>query len=157
MCATTNAVNPLFVEYFDGAAWVTLASFTTATAAAGAGASGWEDVSLNAAAAIVGSTVQIRFRGEDGGGPSSFNGDIGLDEICIEEAPTCLQVDPGTFAVGNETTTSLEASWICTGCTGAFGVIYGPAGFDPVTAASLSSAGLLNLNTTADFVTVLIC
>jgi len=136
MCVTTNAPNPVFFEYFDGSAWIVLETFSTGTAVTGSGAAGWQEEFVNLSPAVVAGNVQLRFRAEDGGGPSSFNGDSGIDEIAIREAPTCPQVDNGSFAAGNETTTSFDASWTCTGCTGTFGVIYGAPGFDPATAGT---------------------
>ncbi|MFZ1331228.1 MAG: hypothetical protein WAR83_03525, partial [Flavobacteriales bacterium] len=141
MCATTNAPNPLYVEYYDGAAWQILASYTTATATTGTGAAGWQEESVVLTPAIISGEVQIRFRAEDGGGPNSFNGDMGLDEIYFEEAPTCLT--PTGATATNVTTVSADISWTCVSCIGNYIVEYGVQGFTPGSGPTAGAGGTI--------------
>src|SRR5699024_761143 len=53
-----------------------------------------------------GGTVTIRFKGTRG---SSFYGDMAIDDIAIDEAPTC--VPPTGVAVSNITPTGATITW----------------------------------------------
>jgi subtilisin-like proprotein convertase family protein len=77
-------------------------------------------------AAYSGQIVYIRFQGVRG---STFDGDIAIDAISVDEAPTCLA--PINLTVDGLSSTSVDLSWSCAGCTGVFYLEYGPPGFTP--------------------------
>ena len=56
---------------------------------------------------------------------------ISLDDISVEEASGCLR--PGNLQVSNITETTADVSWTENGTATEWNVIYGPAGFDPLT------------------------
>ncbi|MBX2984165.1 MAG: choice-of-anchor J domain-containing protein, partial [Flavobacteriales bacterium] len=139
MCATSNAPNPLYVEYYDGAVWQLLQSFTTGTATTGSNAAGWQEEIVNLSSAVSGGIVQIRFRGEDGGGPSSFNGDVGLDEIYFEEAPACPA--PTALSATNVTSSGADLGWTENGSASAWDIEIGANGFTPTGTPTLNDVG----------------
>ena len=68
--------------------------------------------------------IQIRFRGVRG---SSFTGDISLDDIVVNEAPTC--VEPVGLTVSNIMDVSVDLAWTNPGTATSFVVEYGAPGF----------------------------
>ncbi len=56
---------------------------------------------------------------------------LSIDDISVEEAAGCLR--PGALAVGTVTDTTAEVSWTPNGPATEWNVIYGIAGFDPLT------------------------
>ena len=69
-------------------------------------------------------TTQIRFIGTNHWGYA-----IGLDDVVIEPAPSCLPVLD--LSVSNITTDSVVVSWTETGNATAWNIEYGPVGFTP--------------------------
>lgn len=81
-------------------------------------------VDLNAYA---GQTVQIRFRGIRG---TSFTGDLAIDDVRVDDAPTCLT--PAPVVVSNETTVGADFSWTdISGATNGYDWEIYLAGADP--------------------------
>jgi hypothetical protein len=104
------------------------------------------------------STIQVRFIGTRGNG---FRGDIAIDELTIEEAPTCIE--PVSLTASGIFADSLEISWTDINGASQWQLEYGPSGFTPGTGtqvlASVNPFMLtgLNPNTVYDIYIRAIC
>jgi hypothetical protein len=96
------------------------------------GADPWAEVLLPLPA-YAGQTLTVRFEGTRG---TSFTGDIAIDAIGLNEAPSCFP--PVSISAGSVDDVSAQISWDCPGCTGQFYVEYGAPGF---TAGTDATAG----------------
>jgi len=95
----------------------------------------WADTALSLSA-YLNDTIQIKFRGARG---SSFTGDISIDEIKVDNTPTCLA--PTNFAWTTVTSSSADLSWTAAaGATNGYKVIYGPSGFNPSSGGTVQTA-----------------
>ena len=83
----------------------------------------WEIYPLNLTA-YAGQTIQVRFSTNRGGG---FNGDVSIDELTVEEAPTCPF--PSDLLVTNTGPNSADLSWTENGSATNWNIEYGPTGF----------------------------
>jgi hypothetical protein len=70
------------------------------------------------------STIQVRFVGIRGAG---FNGDIAIDELTVEEAPSCIE--PASLTASAVYADSLEISWTDLNGASQWQLEYGPSGF----------------------------
>jgi len=88
--------------------------------------------------AFAGETVQIRVRGERGGG---FESDIAIDDFSVVEAPSCLK--PNGVTLINEFAESAEFSWdpIADASAGYLWEVY-VAGNDPETNTPVSTGNV---------------
>ncbi|MEN9001799.1 MAG: choice-of-anchor J domain-containing protein, partial [Flavobacteriales bacterium] len=151
-----NQMGTLNVEIFDGTTWtneVTISGSQQATQA-----SDWNQqyVDLTSYSGI----IQIRFVAISNG---SFEGDICIDDVSVNEAPTCTQpVMVTTAGTLNDTTT---VSWMAPsfGTPVQYYVEYGPAGFaqgagtiDSTTSMIYGIGGLTG-STSYDFYVVTYC
>ena len=99
----TNA--QLLVEVYDGAAWNIVGTYTTNT-------SGWEQKFISLGGLTITGPIQIRFTFTE---PTSadFTDDIAIDDVAVNELPTCLP--PNTPNVTAITATSASLAWISGG------------------------------------------
>ena len=74
---------------------------------------------------FAGDTIVVKFRGVRG---SANTGDIAIDEMSIDEAPTCP--DPSNLAVSGVTNSTALVSWT-TGGSSDWNIAYGAPGFTP--------------------------
>lgn len=102
--------NRLIVDYWDGAAWINITVIDTLTTV------GWTEYDFNISTYTFGTdSVQFRFSAQEGGaaiggtGTATFDQDLALDDVTIEETPTCLEAS-GIFA-STVQDTSLTFSW----------------------------------------------
>lgn len=85
---------------------------------------------------FIGDTVIVHFVGTHGG--TSFEGDMAIDEFCLEEGPSCPE--PTNLSVDSITGTEIFVSWdYPLPTTPTFEVEYGPTGFTPGTGTILST------------------
>ncbi len=119
-------INVLYIDAWDGSTWNPV---DTITGEQHANQTDPWSLRIIPLAGYTG-VIKTRFRAVRG---SSFTGDICIDDIRIEESPTCFL--PTNLAVNNITTTSAELSWT-TGGSLAWVIEYGPAGFTPGTGNS---------------------
>ena len=86
-----------------------------------------------------GDTIKVRFTGYRSStfGFNSTQADWALDDIKVDNAPTCLE--PSVFASTASTTTSVSLSWT-TGGASNWQIEYGPVGFTPGTGTIVSAA-----------------
>jgi len=95
----TNA--QLLVEVYDGAAWNTVGTYAANTA-------GWEQKFISLAGLTITGPIQIRFTFTE---PTSgdFTDDIAIDDVAVNELPTCLPSNtPNVTAI---TATSASLAW----------------------------------------------
>jgi len=95
----TNA--QLLVEVYDGAAWNTVGTYTANT-------SGWEQKFISLGGLTITGPIQVRFTFTE---PTSgdFTDDIAIDDVSINELPTCLPANtPNVTAI---TATSASLGW----------------------------------------------
>jgi hypothetical protein len=107
-----NANSQLLVEVWDGAAWNTVGTYTSNT-------SGWEQKVIDLSGLTITGDVQARFTFSEPT-PGDFYDDIAIDDVTIDEMPTCI--DPSTIAVANLLETSADLSWTENGTATAWNV-----------------------------------
>ncbi len=134
MCATGySPLNETYIEAYDGTAWSQVGSII-------AGSASWEEFGFNLSSFIYGTNlVQIRFRAEKGASSDSFYGDIAIDDVSIDEAPSCI--DPTNLTASNFTANSADLSWIENGTATAWDVEIVPAGTTPTGTATAAAVG----------------
>ncbi len=86
----------------SGTSWVALDSVTS-----GQG-NQWNEVIVDLTA-YINLTVQIRFRTTRSAGATPQQGDIAIDDVLIDEAPSCP--DPSALIASNPSLTSVDLSW----------------------------------------------
>ena len=96
--------NDLFVEAWDGTAWNALTTLSNDIA-------GWNNYAVDlSSSAYSGSLVRIRFRAESGGDGFDYYGDQLIDNVSIEETPSCLDVT--SLAASATSSSSIEVSFV---------------------------------------------
>lgn len=95
----------------------------------------WADTVVSLSA-YLNDTIQIKFRGSRG---ASFTGDISIDEIKVDNPPTCIA--PTNLAWTAVTSSSADLTWTAaSGATNGYKIIYGPTGFSPTTGGTVQTA-----------------
>lgn len=75
---------------------------------------------------FAGKTVQLKFEATKSSGSTAQQGDIAIDDVSIQEAPSCP--DPSGLAATPVGANAVQLSWT-TGGSAAWQIEYGPAGF----------------------------
>ncbi|MFT6738699.1 MAG: hypothetical protein ACJAVF_000184 [Paraglaciecola sp.] len=103
MCiAEITTPNQLYVEAWDGSMWNSVATINT-------GVGLWAEYTYILTPYVYNTNlVKVRFRAEPGTG-TVFYGDQAIDDIAIEEAPTCP--NPSAMAAGSITATTADLTW----------------------------------------------
>lgn len=116
------SIGTLHVEVFDGSTWNNVLSIV------GQQQPNQSDSWVKRVIDIssFGDTVQVRFLGVRGG---SYEGDISLDDISIEEAPSCY--DPNSLVVYDVRDDSVSLTWDTASTDSLYQIQYGPIGFTP--------------------------
>ena len=112
-------IGTLSVDTYDGSTWT-----NDVWTMSGEQQSSDSDPWLEGILTFANNVTQVRFRAVRGGG---FKSDIAIDDILIQEAPSCPH--PSFLSVGNITADSAELSWTENGTATTWNVEYGPAGF----------------------------
>ncbi|WP_445717549.1 choice-of-anchor J domain-containing protein [Flavobacterium sp.] len=94
------ANSTLNVEVWDGAAWNPMATYNTNT-------TGWEKRIIDLSTLTITGDIQARFIIVEA--VANFYDDIAIDDVTIEETPSCLE--PTMFAVDTVGTDSVTVSW----------------------------------------------
>ncbi|EAZ95892.1 CHU large protein; uncharacterized [Flavobacteria bacterium BAL38] len=94
-----NPNSTLNVEVWDGAAWNPMATYNTNT-------NGWEKRVIDLSTLTITGDIQVRFIIVES---ASFYDDIAIDDVTIEETPSCLE--PTLFAFDTVGTDSVTVSW----------------------------------------------
>jgi hypothetical protein len=143
----------LTVSVWDGAAWNEMAVYNTNTV------NGWEKKTIDLSSLTITGPIQLQFVvAED---PTGFRDDIAIDDVTVENTPTCIE--PNTVVVANVTATSADISWNELGTATQWSIEYGSIGFTPgtgtVVAAPTNPFTLSSLmpNTTYGFYVRAIC
>ncbi|QHI34793.1 hypothetical protein IMCC3317_01370 [Kordia antarctica] len=105
---SNNEGNPnatLTVSVYDGAVWNVVGTYNTNTIAGG-----WEQKVLDLSGLTFTGPAQVRFSIADSG---SFYDDIAIDDVSLDELPTCP--DPSTLTATNITDDSADLGWTETG------------------------------------------
>ena len=114
-------VNILNVEAYNGVSWDTVSSIQRGT-------NGWELFGFNLSSFTFNTDlVRIRFRAESGGSTSDWYGDNAIDDVTIDEAPSCP--NPANLAANNITSTAVDLAWTENGTATTWEIEFGPAGF----------------------------
>jgi hypothetical protein len=167
---TTNTsfspYNRLIVDYWDGSNWVNITVIDVLTPA------GWTKYAFDASSyTFNGSLVQFRFSAQEGGaaiggtGSATYDQDLMLDEVVVEETPSC--VAPSALTINNITFNSADLGWTENTPTPAtsWQVEYGSDGFVPgmgvgtavITGTNPYALMSLTENTVYDFYVRAIC
>jgi hypothetical protein len=127
----TNGVgnNKLVVEALDGANWISIDSIQQNFAT-----SAWNE-RIFSLSAISSPTTQLRFSftGLNGtpSGFSAFYNDLLIDDVNIENVPTCIA--PTSPTASNITSSGADLAWVENGSATQWSIEYGPQGFTPGT------------------------
>ena len=115
-----NTYNTLRAEFYDGITWNTIIELQENT-------NGWRDIAFNLSSYTINGPIQVRFTViENSPGNSEYN-DILIDEIKIDELPTCL--NPYNPLVSNIRSRSAGISWTASGFESNWELLYGRRGF----------------------------
>ena len=95
-----------------------------------------EEITISLAA-YAGDSVKIAFYGESTASPG--DNDLHVDNIVVEEAPTCVK--PTQLTISNVTASAADLSWTENGAATAWIVEYGVAGFMPGNGDTLNVTG----------------
>jgi hypothetical protein len=95
-----NSLATLNVEVWDGAIWNTVGSYTTTTP------NGWTKRVIDLSNLTIGGNIRVRFTVL---GSSSSYDDIAIDDVIVQETPTCIE--PINFIGTNITDTTIDLSW----------------------------------------------
>jgi PKD repeat protein len=132
-------IDELEVDIFSGGTWTNelIVNSTNYTLQANPAAP-WEEGVVDLSS-YAGDTIKVRFTGYRSStfGFNSTQADWALDDIKVDNAPTCLE--PTVFASTASTTTSVSLSWT-TGGASNWQIEYGPVGFTPGTGTVVSAA-----------------
>ncbi|MEF3078119.1 T9SS type B sorting domain-containing protein [Winogradskyella poriferorum] len=121
-----NANSQLDVEVWDGAAWNNMGTYNTNTA-------GWELKLIDLSSLVITGDVQVRFIFSE---PvtGDFYDDIAIDDVTLDEAPTCF--DPTFLTASAITSTSAELGWTQGGTVVDWNIELVPAGTPPTGTAT---------------------
>jgi hypothetical protein len=122
--------NTLYVEMNDGTAWVPVETITGDNP-------NWIEygVDVNAAGGVTGNIVQFKFIFESTAATDDFFNDILIDDVCMNEAPSCPT--PSSLVASAITATTADMDFNYSGAGTEFIVEYGPIGFIPGTGAGI--------------------
>ncbi len=117
-------INDLTVEINDGSGWTPIDTIV-----------GAQQTSENAAwlervidlSSYTGDVIQLRFTGDKTAGNQN-QADISIDDVSINNAPSCTE--PTNLQASTSTTTTVTLNWITGGATN-WQIEYGPIGFTP--------------------------
>ena len=98
----------------------------------------WIETFINLAA-YANETILIKWIGPKG---SSFNCDMAIDEVSVEEAPSCF--DPQNLALDATSSSSVTVSWNEIGSATNWNIEYGAPGFAPATGNQIGSLSTSN-------------
>ncbi|KAA1243548.1 fibronectin type III domain-containing protein [Aquimarina sp. RZ0] len=120
-----HTYNTLLVDFYDGTDWNIITELQENTG-------DWRDIVVDLENYTITGAIQLRFTvTENSPGNSDYN-DILIDEIKIDEKPSCL--NPYTLEVSNVQNRSAEISWGVSGDETIWELQYGLEGFTPSTA-----------------------
>lgn len=142
-----NNVGDLDVEVNNGAGWTSV--FTQS----GDQGAAWLEAIVSLSA-YVNDTIEIRFTGDKATGGQNFQGDIAIDDLSIDEAPSCPK--PDSMAITGVSASTVTLSWLTGGATNWL-IEYGPTGFTQgagtylATATNPTTITGLSASTTYDF------
>jgi len=130
--AAGGNIDELEVEIYDGATWTSELTInsTNNTLQSGSG-DPWQEAVVDLST-YAGDTIKVRFTGSRSSafGFTSTQADWAIDDIEIDNAPTCLK--PTAISSTASTTTSITLSWT-TGGASNWQIEYGAPGFTPGT------------------------
>ncbi len=118
-----NPNSTLNVEVWDGAAWNNVGIFTGNTVG------GWEKKIISLSSLTITGNIQVRFIMAES---SSFYDDIAIDDVTIEQTPSC--VNPVGLAASAITSTSATVTWTAT--TGNYEYVLDAVATDPAGAGT---------------------
>ena len=127
---TLNPYNTIFIEAYNGTSWVLIDQISGET-----GPNWIENNYVLTSFVYNTNLVRVRFRAETGGAATNFNNDLLLDDVAIQEAPTCPKPSNLTFI--SSTSTSVDLSWTENGSAPSWFVEYGAPGFTPGTGTEI--------------------
>jgi PKD repeat protein len=124
------SLGDLQVDVFDGTAWV-----TNVDQIVGDQGNQWFERRVDLSA-FAGQTIRLRFVAATGIVPTQL-GDIAIDDLSIDEAPTCPVPSAFTSALIGDT--SATFTWTSGGASN-WQIEYGPAGFTPGTGTIVNAS-----------------
>lgn len=107
MCGSGyTPINELYIEAYDGSGWNLVGTIIQGT-------TGWEEFSFDLSAHVYNTDhVRIRFRTESGGSSLDYYGDPALDDIVIDNPPSCV---PPTALTATAALSSASLNWTAGG------------------------------------------
>ena len=130
--AAGGNIDELEVEIYDGSTWSSELTISSSNNTLQTGPSDpWQEAVVDLST-YAGDTIKVRFTGSRSSafGFTSTQADWAIDDIEIDNAPTCLK--PTAISTTASTTTSITLSWT-TGGASNWQIEYGAPGFTPGT------------------------
>ncbi|MFD2432381.1 fibronectin type III domain-containing protein [Mesonia maritima] len=97
-----SPANELYIDVYDGTTWNQVGVINSGSAA-------WEEHIFDLTSHVSNNTVKLRFRSLEGPTGNTFYGDIAIDDVRIDELPTCF--DPINIQLNSYTATTADFSW----------------------------------------------
>lgn len=145
------------VDVWDGAQWNDSLFFADTNSLNGA----WEKIVLDLSALTITGDIRVRFVVDEVNG-FDYDDDRAIDDIVIEETPTCLE--PNSLIASNVQSSSADLNWTEVNSASEWEVEYGTAGFTQgsgtkvyLNVAPPYNISGLSSNTTYDFYVRSIC
>jgi hypothetical protein len=123
MCGTGyTPINILYVDAWDGANWIGVDTIQEQT-------NGWKEYGYDVSGFTYSSNLlRIRFRASSSTNTvTMYFGYQAIDDVSIEEAPTCLK--PTSLSAINVSSSSADLAWVDPNTAGNYEVEYGAPGF----------------------------
>ena len=129
MCNTGyTPINILAIETWDGTAWVGVDTLQEGFAT-------WTEYNYDLSGKTFGTNLlKFRLRAESGGSGGDFNGDHGIDDVSIIQAPSCFKPTALSTTV---TPTGVDFNWTENNSATTWELEYGTTGFSAGTGTSV--------------------
>lgn len=121
------------VDIYDGAAWNDSIFFSDTNSLNGT----WEQIIVDLTTLTITGPIQIRFVVDENNG-GGFDDDRAIDDVVVEETPSCIA--PTILMSANVTTTSVDLDWTENNAATQWEIEYGLAGFTPGTGSRVSTS-----------------
>ena len=118
--STDNNYNTLDVEFYDGANWNNLLHLQDNNG-------GWTEYEYTLSSYNITGDIQLRFTITENSPSEPYNNDILIDDIGVNEAPSCPK--PTNFIENNITASTVDLSWTAGNTETDWEIEYGTAGF----------------------------
>ena len=138
MCGSGyTPLNITYVEAFTSGSWGIVATIQE-------GSGAWVEYNYDVSTYAENDIVRLRFRAESGGASTDYYGDVAIDDISIDEAPSCAT--PSNLASSGNTATQATINWTENGAATSWEVSYNDGTTAAVAIANSNPYTLMGLD-----------